>query len=224
MGFLDFFRRKPPAAAASSGSSDAPAPSRDRAAWRQKLLDHVRERHAARPIPPREAMDPLQAAMYAVEGGFLNTWLQQHGPRMLAERRMLLEGMGQASGQPIVVLHGDAPAVAAVLVLAGDHARTGEKGLVTLLDEDYRAFVRDNPEAREFDFHVSSWSRFVPAAAELVERARQMGKPVSTALSYYNHVNGTLWGPRHGLEVENLWSWDGTRLELVEEAIAHKRY
>ncbi|MDC0716743.1 hypothetical protein [Nannocystis bainbridge] len=38
------------------------------------------------------------------------------------------------------------------------------------------------------------------------------------------HGPGTLWGPRHGLQVENLWSWDGSQLDLVEEAIAHQRY
>lgn len=209
----------PTGAAAVTG-----APSRDRAGWQGRLFAYVRERHAARPIPTREGLDPLQQAMYGVEGGFLTTWLRQYGPQMLAERRMLLEQHGELAPDPVIVIHGDLPAVAAVLQIAGEPATTGEKRLVVLLDEEYRAFIREHPEAREFDFHVASWSRFEPARPELLERARAIGHAIDPALQYFNHINGTLWGPRHGLEVENLWSWDETRLDLVEEAITHKRF
>lgn len=222
MGFFDRFRRTPAAGAAPA--RPVAAPSRDRTAWQDRLCAHARERHAANPMPARDALSPQQEAILNVEGGFLTTWLRQYGPQMLGERRVTLENLGGASMQPIVVIHGDIPAVVAVLHIAGDAARTGEKKLVALLDEDYDAFIRDNPEAREFDFHVSSWSRFLPAAPALLERARQLGHPIDPAATYFNHVNGTLWGPRHGLEVENLWRWDGARLDLVEEAIVHRRY
>ncbi len=222
MGFFDLFRRKAPEAAAAA--SPAAPPTRDRAAWQDRLCAHARERHAARPMPARGTLDPLQDAMLNVEGGFLTTWLRQYGPQMLGERRVSLESLGGASAQPIVVIHGDLPAVVAVLHIAGDHAKTGEKKLVALLDEDYDAFIRANPEAREFDFHISSWSRFIPAAPALLDQARALGREIDPAHTHYNHVNGTLWGPQHGLEVENLWSWDGARMHLIEEAIGHRRF
>ncbi len=47
---------------------------------------------------------------------------------------------------------------------------------------------------------------------------------VRPTAAYLNHVNGTLWAPRCGLQVENLWSWNGTEMHLIEEGIEHVRY
>lgn len=215
MGLFDLLRKKP----AAGGK---PPPSK--AEWTERLLSFAAERHAARPTPPLEGLDSLAQAQYRAEGGFIQAWMRQYGPRMLAERKMLLEGLDGYSPEPLAVVHGDVPLVSAVLYLTDSTAIRGEGQLLVLLDEDYTAFIRENPEPREFDFHISSWSRFIPASAELLESARRKGLSVSPSLTYFNHVNGTLWGPQHGLEVENLWSWDGANLELVEEALSHKRF
>ena len=34
------------------------------------------------------------------------------------------------------------------------------------------------------------------------------------------HEHGTLWGPRNGLSVRALWTWDGKTLDLLEEGEA----
>jgi hypothetical protein len=199
-----------------------------KAAWVGRLRAWIAEQRRARPIPDAQALGGLELQQYRVHGGFMQTWLRQHGPGMLRERAVLLEHQGRASPDPVIVAHGDAPMLAAMRVLVGEPALAGEGRVVALLDDEYEAFVAANPEGndedREFDFHVSTWSRFAPAGSALLERAEALGKPIDAAGVYLDHVNGTLWGPRCGLEVENLWRWDGTALHLIEEAIAHVRY
>jgi hypothetical protein len=199
-------------------------PPLSKEAWEERLCAYSRSSHATRRLSVMEEMPALYQEQYRIEGGFINAWLTQYGPRMLSERQALLERMGQLSPRPMVIVHGDTALVSAVLDLAGPHAATGERRLITLLDSEYQWFLRAHPEPREFDYHVSSWSRFEPASEALLAKARARGHTLHSERKYFNHLNGTLWGPRCGLQVENLWCWDGATMNLVEEAISHVRY
>jgi hypothetical protein len=197
--------------------------------WVGLLRAYISARRQARPLPDAKALTGLEYQQYRVHGGFMQTWLRQHGPGMLSERAAILEVQGRVLPEPVIVAHGDVPMLAAMRVLAGEGALAGVGRVVALLDDEYDAFIAAHPEAapeadREFDFHVSTWSRFAPAPPELIQRARELGKPIDDTATYFDHVNGTLWAPRCGLQVENLWHWNGAELDLVEEAIAHVRY
>ncbi len=183
--------------------------------WVARLRAYVAERNLARPALDDNALNALERWQYRIHGGFMQTWLRKHGPQMLNERAAFAELQRRVSPNPVVVAHGDVPFAVAMRVLVGDAGLRGEGRVVVLLDDEYERFMAANPEAgadddREFDFHVSTWSRFAPAPPAL--------------LAYLNHVNGTLWAPRCGLQVENLWSWNGTEMHLIEEGIAHVRY
>jgi hypothetical protein len=98
--------------------------------------------------------------------------------------------------------------------MRGDSATTGEKALLTPLDEAYRAFAGVDPEARELDFHVASLSRFVPAAPVGRTRTstwRETGRWIST-------MSRDAVGPRAGLELHDPERWDG-RARVAREAI-----
>ncbi|MDY7232737.1 hypothetical protein [Hyalangium rubrum] len=193
-------------------------------AWEERLCSYSRSAHAMRRTSVVEEMPALYQEQYSVGRGFMQGWLARYGPRMLAERTALLERAGAVSPSPMVVIHGDVLLASVVLDLAGPHAATGEQRLVALLDQEYEWFLRTYPEPREFDYHVSSWSRFEPASEALLAKARERGHVLQAERKYFNHLTGTLWGPRRGLEAENLWGWDGVKLELVEEALTHVRF
>lgn len=192
--------------------------------WTDQLRQHVRDCRAARPIPEPSQLSPLALAEHRVQGGFLTSWIRQYGPQMLAERKLLLEERGQLGADPLIVFHGDPGCLAALQIILRGAPLRGDGRTLALLRDEYLDFRQRCSESVEFDLHVSSWSYFEPASAELLEQAQRIGKPIDPALSYRNHTNGTLWGPRCGLEVENLWSWDGQELVLIEEALAHKRF
>lgn len=204
--------------------SEGGGPPLTKAEWEARLCAYSRNAHATRRTSVVEEMPALYQEQHRIDSGFMHAWLTQYGPRMLGERQALLERTGEVSPRPMVVVHGDVLLVSSVLDVAGPHAATGERRLITLLDQEYEWFIRTYPEPREFDYHVSSWSRFEPAREPLLAKAQERGHVLRSEAKYFNHINGTLWGPNCGLEVENLWAWDGAKMELVEEAISQVRF
>jgi hypothetical protein len=192
--------------------------------WHAELTSSIQACRAKLPVPTQVEIskDPLALAMYRIEGGFMQTWITEYGPRMLKERDVLMHG--KLGPEPVVVIHGDMPLLVACRILLRDGALDGEGDVVAMLSSEYADFIGRNPERVEFDFHIQTWSGFELADRSLLDRARSMGHEISVSSTYYDHVNGTLWAKLGGLEVHNLWRWDGEEMSLVEEAIDHARF
>jgi hypothetical protein len=197
---------------------------RQRARWLGELRAFVAERRRLVPVPDPATLDALRRAELEVELGFLKAWLTRWGPPILQERAMFMKRAGLTEPEPIVVVRGGPNVLLAMRRLVGDPPVAGEGPVVAILDEEYDEFVASHVEQPAQAYHVVCWSRFEPAADALLELARRRGLSPSSADTYRNHVNGTLWADSRGLEVENLWRWDGDRLSLVSEGIRHRRF
>lgn len=197
---------------------------RQRERWLGELRAFVAERRRLVPVQDPATLDALRRAELEVELGFLKVWLTRWGPPMLQERAMLMKRAGLTEPEPIVVVRGGPNVLLAMRRLVGDAPVAGDGPVVTLLDEEYDEFVALHVEQPAQAYHVICWSRFEPAADELIALARQRGLEMASAETFRNHVNGTLWADRRGLQVENLWRWDGERLVLISEGIRHRRF
>lgn len=187
--------------------------------WTEALREFIAVRRAA--VPEDEAaLGVRDTQEYRVEGGFLTQWLETYGPGFLRERSFFR----MWPSDPVIVLHGDLPMLSACATLLGADGIAGKGRVIAMLDSEYQAFLRAHREPEEFHYHVSSWSYFRDADVDMLETWRRMGREVDSAHAHRNHVTGTLWGPSCGLQSENLWSWDGEKLTLVEEAIRSIRY
>lgn len=195
----------------------------NKAEWRQALSTFVRKKRAEMPAADRKALDARDQAIARVHNQVLVQWDQNYLPRALDQRQMYLERLERYERDPVRVLHGD-PVVLAVLRTAmptGEdvvHGRSTD--CVGLLSSEYEAFAADNPEGREFEYHLHMWTRFRAGEPADLEQAEAMGLEIPAGTALLVHEHGTLWGPRKGLSVRALWSWDGKTLELLEEGEA----
>jgi hypothetical protein len=191
-------------------------------AWTQSRRDLNAARRAGTPGPHPQALEPPVYQEFRVQGGYLQTLLNEHMRGLLVGRRIL--PVLQVAPDPVVVLHGDAATMAACLVLLGDDAIAGRGTYVAMFHDEYRQFLAAHPEPAEYRYHVSTWSYFCTADGEMLARARELGRAIDGARTYRNHVTGTLWAARCGMSAESLWAWDGAKLALIEEAIRQVQF
>jgi hypothetical protein len=191
--------------------------------WTKELQQTISSRRAGAPVATTpDQLGPLGLQEYRVQGGYLQTLLGRYMSQIWNERRALR--ILQLQPNPVVIVHGDMATLAVCAVLLGPDGIAGNGGTVAMLDEEYQTFLESHPEPKELDYHISTWSYFRDADPELLDSARKLGKTINPALRHRDHVTGTLWGPRCGMQSHSLWSWDGQALSLIEEALSQSRY
>lgn len=185
--------------------------------WKARLRAFFVDESGRDEIPPREELTDAQEMQCRIVGGALIAWLERHGPRMIQERSVL-----RAVGfepNPLIVFTSNVPGLVAAREILGEQPER----VVYMTEARFRDFLRANPDPR-YIWHVHHWSLFPPQLeAEFLEAARS-GYPIADGCQYWQHVEGTLWGPSCGLEIRHLWQWDGAEPALLEEGMQSVRF
>jgi hypothetical protein len=180
--------------------------------WARIVRQHAAACRLKRPIPPRETLSPEEEEQCLITGGSLIQWLNSHGPEFLRQRAFFKEIMPIAK-DPVLVFTSNMPG----LVAAQEILDPCPEKIVYLLESEYAEceLRRLDPDYRH---HVHFWSVFrEPVDPEFAKRASEQ-YPLAAGACYWQHSEGTVWGEPAGRGVDHLWSWNGTQLDLLEEA------
>ena len=181
--------------------------------WFASLQNHVRKLRAEHPLPRREALSAAEEWQCRIIGGSLIRWLNDHGPRMLQERRMLARTM-HVEEDPCIVFTSSVPGLVAAQEIIG----LDDEGIVYLGDDEFEAWSKDHADD-EYRWHVHVWSHFTESLPSRLRQEAQESFPLPEGHVYWLHAEGTMWGKLAGRGGDHLWQWDGEKPTLLEEAL-----
>lgn len=177
--------------------------------WFEELQSYVRSLRAKNPLPSSKSFRAARHARYRINGGSIVSWLENHEPHFLEQRRF----WKPEEDSPPTVFTSDITG----LVAASEIFDPDVRGIVYLNEGQFNNWLRMNPDD-EFLGHVHFWARWVdPPHKDFLEMAEQY--PLPPGGKYWQHQEGTLWGPLAGRGGDHLWIWDGNEATLVEEAM-----
>lgn len=180
--------------------------------WSDELTRYLREVRARDPIPARSALSLAQEFQCRILGGHLIQWLQQWGPRLIAERNALAMTRG-ATDEPAIVFVTDTPGLVAAAEILGD----GSEKIVFCRPAELEVFPGYKQD-ETFSVHCELHSYFEgPGTAEADwQRARNDHPPGPDEVLWLHH-DCSMMGPRFARGTHHVWFWNGSEARLVQE-------
>lgn len=184
--------------------------------WISELRSHVDKLRDHHPLPDRQSLDPVEEWQCRIIGGALLNWLREIGPNFLQERQVMCGLLG-IEPDPLVVFTSTAPGL-----IAATQIITSEiESVVFLKDEEFATWSRQHSD-NEYRWHVHFWSYFAPRPnQEFLAQCQEQYPLDDETETYWQHVEGTMWGQQAGRGADHLWKWDGKEPLLLEEAFSH---
>jgi hypothetical protein len=185
-------------------------------AWISELRSHIVGLRDCNPLPDRQLLDSAEEWQCRIIGGSLLNWLNEIGPDYLQERKVLSKLL-EIEPEPLIVFTSTVPG----LIAATEIITPENESVLFLADDDFAKWSRQHPDA-EYCWHVHFWSYFHTSPdQEFLAQAQEQYPLDDEAETYWQHVEGTMWGQQAGRGVDHLWKWDGKEPLLLEEAFSH---
>jgi len=180
--------------------------------WFENLREEVAILRERSPLSPAINLSEAHEWQRRIIGGSIIAWLEQHGPGILQERQVLHKLMNVDPAPGIVFTSNIAGLLAAQEIIEVDNQE-----VLYLHEKEFQHWLKKNPDP-EYKWHVHFWSFFrEPTNKEFASKSRK-AYPLNNGSVYWQHSEGTMWGPLAGRGVEHLWQWDGVKPVLLEEA------
>jgi hypothetical protein len=180
--------------------------------WTRNLRDFAKQYEDRwRSFDLRE-LSPQQDEQYRILGGTLISWLDRHGPALIAERAVLCRLSKQHADPHCVIISGLPGLMAALEIIHPENTRVS-----VLTEEEYEGFLSTRPDPG-YRWHVVFRNTLaVLEDPPMLKRAR-MQHPVEGGDQYWIHCEESVTGELFARRILHLWRWDGMEYHFLEEA------
>ena len=185
--------------------------------WFESIRKHIQDLRSKLPVPARASLSSGAEHQCRIIGSTLIAWLENHGPQLINQRRIVSRGT-ELEPDPYVFVVTDTPGlIAADEIIGVNHPK-----IAFLLVDEYGA-LDDIRADFDLNWHVQYESHF----REEIDTEYLDALKVHTLLpneSYWVHTENTFTGPRIGIGGDHLWKWDGAEATLLQEAFSSRIY